>query len=383
MMLKRPLAAPSLAWLLLLACLVSLPAQAHKPSDSYLQLTVDGASLEGRWDLALRDLHEMLDLDQDGDGRIRWQEVKASESRIFTRLRRSLQVTGDGANCSLSPHQMALSEHSDGLYAAVSLQGECPAAPQSLEVSYDFLFEIDPSHRGLFYLEFGGVHSSIFSPDRNRVEVTGGVAGSGALFVRYLREGAWHIWAGLDHLLFLLCLLLPAVLRREQGHWIPAPSGRRAFWDITKIITAFTLAHALSLTAASLDWLQLPSRWVEATVAGTIVFAAINNLTPLVRERLWMLGFGFGLIHGAGYASVLSGLGLPDSALVLALLGFNLGVEGGQILIAAAFMPLAFLARRQAWYRHGVVVPGSVLAALLGLVWLLSRVFDLRLEGLF
>lgn len=372
----------TLAGLALLALLVALPAQAHKPSDSYLQLDVTQERLEGRWDLALRDLHELLDLDQDGDGRVTWREVRASQEPIFTRLRRSLQVQSDETPCSLTPHSLALAEHSDGIYAAVGLKGQCPAPPQTLTVNYDFLFELDPSHRGLFYLEFGGVHSSIFSPGRPGVTVSGGNPGSGSLFVRYLQEGAWHIWAGLDHLLFLLCLLLPAVLHREKGQWIPAPSGQRAFWEMAKIITAFTLAHALSLTAASLEWLQLPSRWVEAAVAATIIFAALNNLTPLVRDRLWLVGFGFGLIHGAGYASVLAGLGLPTQSLVLALLGFNLGVEGGQILIAAAFMPLAFLARRQAWYRHGVVVPGSVLAALLGLLWLVSRVFDLRLEGL-
>lgn len=374
---------PQALILLLVALLVSLPAQAHKPSDSYLRLTVNDQEISGRWDLALRDLHEQINLDADGDGKVTWGDVKASQPQIFTRLHRSLSVLGDGHDCEVTPRAMSLTEHSDGTYAAVQLAGNCPTPPQQLEVTYDFLFEMDPSHRGLFYLEFGGVHSSIFSPGRPQVTVSGGNLGSNQLFFRYLREGAWHIWAGLDHLLFLLCLLLPAVLRRENGQWVPAPSGQRAFWDVAKIITAFTLAHALSLTAASLDWLQLPTRWVEATVAGTIIFAAINNLTPLVRDKLWMVGFGFGLIHGAGYASVLSGLGLPNNAMVLALLGFNLGVEGGQILIAAAFMPLAFLVRRKSWYRHGVVVPGSVLAALLGGLWLVSRVFDLRLEGMF
>ena len=382
MMLRHP-AVFAFSGLALLILLCALPAQAHKPSDSYVQLSVAQERLEGRWDLALRDLHEVLDLDQDRDGLVTWREVQASKQRIYTQVRRSLQVQGDGMACDLNPQGLALSEHSDGLYAAVRLSGQCPDPPQQLTVEYDFLFDLDPSHRGLFYLEFGGVHSSIFSAERPSVSVSGGNPGSGSLFVRYLQEGAWHIWASLDHLLFLFCLLLPAVLRREQSQWVPAPSGRRAFWDVAKIITAFTVAHALSLTAASLEWLQLPVRWVEAAVAATIIFAALNNLIPMIRDRLWWVGFGFGLIHGAGYASVLSGLGLPTQSLVLALLGFNLGVEGGQILIATAFMPLAFLARRQAWYRHGLVVPGSVLAVLLGSLWLVSRVFDLRLEGLF
>lgn len=369
-----------LSLLLLLA--LGTSALAHKPSDSYLRLSVDGAGIEGRWDIALRDLHEVLDLDADGDGRITWGEVRGAAPRIGALARSGLQLHGDGTRCSLDQRGLAVVEHSDGPYAVLYLSAECATTPRELRIAYSLLFDIDPTHRGLLNLQFGGTHSAIFSPSRDILAVEREHARAATLFLRYLSEGAWHIWSGLDHLLFLLCLLLPAVLRREHGEWVAAPSARRAFWDVTNVVTAFTVAHALTLTAASLDWLRLPVRWVEATVAATIVFAAINNLLPLVRDRLWLVAFGFGLIHGAGYASVLAGLGLPAGTLAMALLGFNLGVEGGQILIAAAFMPLAFLARRQAWYRHAVVVPGSVLAAIIGGLWLFARLFDVRLEGL-
>ncbi|MDT0618044.1 HupE/UreJ family protein [Salinisphaera sp. P385] len=358
-------------------------ALAHKPSDSYLRLQVDGAAIEGRWDIALRDLHALVGLDGDGNGAITWRELQTRRPAVTEAAMAGLSIRAGEAGCGLRVTEMAVVDHADGTYAALSLSGTCPAPVRELTLDYDFLFELDPTHRGLVNLTFAGTRSAILSPAQPRVVFEPDNAGAVRLFWRYLREGAWHIWAGIDHMLFLVCLLLPAMLTRIDGVWVPVASGRRAFIDILKIVTAFTLAHALSLTAATLDWLRPPTRWVEAGVAATIVFAAVNNLRPLVRlERLWWVAFGFGLIHGAGYASVLGSLGLPAGAMTVALLGFNLGVEGGQILVAALVMPLAFAARRQDWYRHGIVVPGSVIIALLGGLWLVQRLFNLRLEGL-
>lgn len=368
---------------MLLLVLVAGSALAHKPSDSYLRLQVEGASIEGRWDIALRDLHALIGLDGDGDGAITWRELQARRPAVAEAAMGGLSVRAGDAACGIQATDLAVVDHADGSYAVLSLEGQCPAPIRELTLDYDFLFDLDPTHRGLVNLAFGGTRSAILSPEQSHVVFTAEQAGAVRLFGRYLREGAWHIWAGIDHMLFLVCLLLPAVLRRVGGAWVPVDSGRRAFIDILKIVTAFTLAHALSLTAATLDWLRPPTRWVEAAVAATIVFAAINNLRPLVRlERLWWVAFGFGLIHGAGYASVLGSLGLPAGTMAVALLGFNLGVEGGQILIAVLVIPLAFAARRQGWYRHGIVVPGSVIIALLAGLWLVQRLFNLRLEGL-
>jgi hypothetical protein len=368
---------------LLVAATIAAPAAAHKPSDSYLRLSVQADTLSGRWDIAVRDLHELLDLDADGNGAITWGELGASRAAIVDTAADALRIQGDGHACALSFGALRVVAHSDGPYAALALEAQCPETPLArLRIDYALLFRLDASHRGLLNLDFGGTRSAVFSADTRSLRFERALGGEGALFRSYLREGAWHIWAGFDHLLFLLCLLLPAVLQRGANGWVAAPSGRAAFLGVLSVVTAFTAAHALSLSAAALDWLRLPARWVEAAVAATIVFAALNNLLPMVRRRLWLAAFGFGLVHGAGYAGVLSGLGLPPASLALALLGFNLGVEGGQILIAAVFMPAAWWARHAGWYRHGVVVPGSVAAMLLGGGWLLQRLFHIRLEGL-
>jgi hypothetical protein len=114
-------------------------------------------------------------------------------------------------------------------------------------------------------------------------------------------------------------------------------------------------------------------------IAASIVVAALNNLRPLVVNRLWLVAFGFGLVHGFGFASVLADLGLPRDALVLALVGFNVGVEIGQLAIVVLFLPLAFALRRTRFYRRGVMVAGSLLIALLAAVWFAERAFDVKL----
>lgn len=358
-------------------------AFAHKPSDSYLRLQVEGAAIEGRWDINLRDLHALIGLDVDGNGAITWRELQRRRTAVTEAAMAGLAVRTGNAACDLRVTDLAVVDHADGTYAALSLAAQCPAPIRELTLDYDLLFDRDPTHRGLVNLAFAGTRSAILSPGQPRAVFAPDHAGTARLFWRYLREGALHIWGGIDHMLFLVCLLMPAMLTRRDGAWVPVASGRQAFIDVLKIVTAFTLAHALSLTAATLDWLRPPTRWTEAAVAATIVITAFNNLRPLVRlDRLWWVAFGFGLIHGAGYANVLGSLGLPAGVMTVALLGFNLGVEGGQILVAAIVMPMAFILRHQSWYRHGIVVPGSVIIAALASLWLVQRLFNLRLEGL-
>jgi hypothetical protein len=143
------------------------------------------------------------------------------------------------------------------------------------------------------------------------------------------------------------------------------------------VVTAFTLAHSITLSLAALQVISLPSRLVESAIAASVVLAALNNLRGTVESRRWVLAFCFGLIHGFGFASVLTDLGLPQQALVLALVGFNVGVEIGQLAIVAVFLPLAFSLRSTGFYRLGVLKAGSVLVAVLAGWWFVQRAFDL------
>ena len=148
--------------------------------------------------------------------------------------------------------------------------------------------------------------------------------------------------------------------------------------DVVKVVTAFTLAHSITLSLAALQVISLPSRLVESAIAASVVLAALNNLRGTIESRRWVVAFAFGLIHGFGFASVLTDLGLPQGALVLALVGFNLGVEVGQLAIVAVFLPLAFSLRRTRFYRIGVLKAGSVVVALLAGWWFVQRAFDIQ-----
>jgi hypothetical protein len=148
---------------------------------------------------------------------------------------------------------------------------------------------------------------------------------------------------------------------------------------VVRVVTAFTLAHSLTLTLASLGMLALPSRLVESAIAASVILAALNNLRPLYQRGRVLFAFGFGLLHGFGFASVLAELGLPQGALLLSLVGFNLGVELGQLAIVAVFLPLAWLLRKGLFYRRVVMLGGSAVIALVAAVWLLERALDLQL----
>lgn len=354
-------------------------ALAHKSSDSYLSLGVQGAVISGQWDIALRDLDYAIGLDTDNDGIVTWGELRAHQAAIAAYALSHLQITSDGKVCETIATDHLVDNHSDGAYEVLRFSVTCPAPPQLLEVRYDLLFDLDPQHRGLLRLEErGSTHTAIFSPDQKTWRLEGHEIGWQRQIVDYLREGVWHIWTGYDHLLFLGALLLPAVLRRRSGQWVAVATFGAAFRDVLKIVTAFTLAHSVTLSLAVLGYIALPSRLVESAIALSVVAAALNNLFPLIEKRLWFVAFGFGLVHGLGFATVLAELGLPRDALALSLVSFNLGVETGQMAVVSALLPLAYLWRRSWTYPRIVLGAGSLCIAAIASLWLIERSLDLK-----
>ena len=367
--------------LLALSCVLAAGgAHAHKPSDSYLTLAVDGATVDGQWDIALRDLDFALGLDADQDGAITWGEVRARHADIAAYALSRLTVGPARSPCTTQLREHLIDGHSDGTYAVLRFTATCAEAPKVLAVGYRLFFDLDAQHRGLVNLQAqGATRAAIMSVDAPEQKFTLGDASAAAQFADYLKEGVLHIWAGLDHILFLLSLLLPAVLvhSRIPGQaWAPAPSFRYAFVDVLKVVTAFTVAHSITLSLAALGVVVLPSRWVESAIAASVVLASLNNVWPVVCGRRWVLAFAFGLIHGFGFASVLADLGLPQDSLLLALVAFNVGVEAGQLAIVAAFLPVAYALRDTRLYRRAVLVFGSLMVAAVAAAWLAERALD-------
>ena len=361
--------------------LLTGPSQAHKPSDSYLALEADATSIRGQWDIALRDLEYAIGLDADGDGAITWGELRAKHADIAAYALARLALRADGRSCTLAPSAHLVDEHTDGGYAVLQFAAQCPGPSAELEIHYSLFADLDPTHRGLLRARLkGDVVTGVLGPDQPRLALRAEGRSGWAQFLDYWREGVWHIWIGFDHVLFLLSLLLPAVLAvAVTGGWTPATRFAPVFWDVFKVVTAFTVAHSITLSLAALAVIELPSRLVESLIALSVVLAAFNNLWPLVRRSRWAVAFGFGLVHGFGFAAVLTDLGLPQENLLLALVGFNLGVEAGQLVIVSVFLPLAYALRRTWVYRRMVFVGGSAAIVLVAALWMIERVFDVQL----
>lgn len=370
---KRMLLCLILAFFMSAAC-------AHKPSDSYLALTVDGSVVAGQWDIALRDLDFAIGLDANGDADITWGEVRAKHADIAAYALSHLQLATAGKACPAQVTENLIDDHTDGAYAVLRFRADCPSAPTALQVKYALFFDIDPQHKGLLLLQYQGYsRTAVFSPENATQQFTMGQPGKLSQFLDYGQEGVWHIWIGFDHILFLLALLLPAVAFHDGKIWRAVCGFKPAFLGVLKIVTAFTVAHSITLTLATLGIVSLPSRWVESTIAASVVVAALNNVFPVFRDGRWAMAFCFGLIHGFGFASVLTDLGLPRDTLALALVGFNLGVETGQLAIVACFLPVAFLLRDTVFYRRFVLIGGSLVIAGLASIWLIERAFDMKL----
>ena len=291
-------------------------ACAHKSSDSYLSLELKdnedsdhpgkgpkGAqSITGQWDLSLRDLDYAIGLDSNDDGILTWGEVRAHHDAIADFALGGLTITADDRPCAKRVTDHLIDQHSDGAYEVLRFAVDCPANFQTLAIRYTLLFNLDPQHRGLLRVtEHGQTHSAVLSPAADSWRFTRGQRVSLIRqFLAYFHEGVWHIWTGYDHILFLSSLLLPAVLERRNGKWRPVETFRAAFLEILRIVSAFTLAHSITLSLAVLGVIDLPSRLIEAAIAASVILAALNNLHPLVMKRLWLVAFGFGLVHGLG-----------------------------------------------------------------------------------
>ena len=373
--------------------LVALVAHAHKPSDSYLSLQVDGEKITGQWDIALRDLDVVLDLDRNADAAIDWGEVRTRHADIAAYALSRLVLTQptstgkQGVACKLAVTDQLIDSHTDGAYAVLKLVGACPSAVAALSVNYSLLFDVDAQHRGLLKLESRSANgdgapfvlSAVFPADNAIQTLKLAEPGGMAQFATYVADGVKHIAIGIDHILFLIALLLPAVLLRSGGKWVPVADIRTAFWSVLKIVTAFTVAHSITLSLAVLGVVQLPSRLVESAIAASVLITALDNLWPFLPRKRWLVAFTFGLLHGFGFASVLIDLKLPASALVLSLLGFNVGVEMGQLILVAVLMPLAYVSRASKGYTRIVLGAGSVVIAIISMGWLLERSLNLKL----
>lgn len=372
-------------WLALLACVCSLatPAHAHRASITQSTVTVshDQTTVSYRLELEPTDTAELLGLAPNTNPTD--EQVRSARPRMFERVLPRIEVRDGEVACTPAPGDIDVTS-AGSRQVVMTWQVRCPAPIRRLVIVYSLFAEIDPQFRALVraqYRDQQAVAELGASGDRFSWELD---APPPSGFGGFLVSGVEHILFGFDHVAFLLALLLTLVVWRADGVRWERRQLRHALRDTAFMVTAFTLAHSATLIAASLGWISAPGRVVESIIAMSIVFVAIENvILPESGYRL-LVAFGFGLVHGLGFASMLAAL-LPPGGVVVPLLAFNLGVELGQLGVVAVVLPvlhgLVRLVDAPA-YRTWILPAGSAILGLLGVLWLVERAFDVVILGL-
>ena len=375
-----PLCASVLVVAALAAPFAARVAHAHGVGMSQLQLHVDGALVEGEWDLNLRDARLVLGLDPQLGGEAGWRDLKSHEADLRARMLPALAMTSDGRDCTIEIPPAPMEWNPTFSDVRLHLVAHCPLAPAHLGLHDELLFDLDPAHRAYFSIEDDRVTSvGVLRTGERSVVVDVHQFHLGPTIAEFIREGARHIWSGPDHMLFLIALLLPAPLLRVGRGWSPRPGLWPAAREVSKVVTAFTLAHSLTLCLSFFRVVTPPSQAVEIGIAVSVFAAAWNNLRPFLPGRSWVMALGFGLIHGLGFAGALSNLSLPRHARGLALGSFNVGVEIGQLAIVLVVLPLLYAGSRRGWYPRVVMGLGSLAIAWMAIVWVLERALGFSL----
>ncbi len=370
---------------------LSVPALAHQTGNSYLVLTESNGRLQIELDFIVRDLGNLLQPPKPSDAPVPApvppaatptpEQLQAMQPAITQVIQESLGVQLNEEAQPLEFVSQSVVLRNDGLY--VRQRFTSPSIAPEIKfvvVRYSFFNQNDKLGRAFFKLQLGKEEiSSVFDSSTQTQRFALGDTKRWSTIGLFTHEGAWHIWGGPDHLLFLLTLLLPGLmlLHRATGTTDTDNNGTKtAAWFALKVITAFTLAHSITLLASVLDVISLPSRWIESAIALSIMISAALNLQTRIQWSQWKLAFIFGLIHGMGFANGLRELGLSQTYFIETVLAFNIGVELGQIAaVVAVGIPIILLAR-QARTKQLVMTYGSWGVLLISGIWLVQRLMD-------
>ncbi|MEO1404327.1 MAG: HupE/UreJ family protein [Cyanobacteria bacterium J06635_1] len=376
-----------------LCVLSSTGAIAHSSGQSYLYFQIGENTITTRAEIPVKDLNEVLNLGFPPDRKkMRPEEVEPHLETIKDYTAQNLDIGCAPQSCELTFQTYELLNTGAGQFIKLSYAVEgFQALPEALQVKYDPILADKAQYTNMLLIEenwktgtFANESEKLLvytSPGQTHtLDLTDGSFLQG--FTSVVKLGIIHIVEGIDHVLFLIALLLPSVVRRENGRWQPVGTFSTAFVYIIKIATVFTIAHSITLGLATLQLVQIPARFVESVIAASIGLAAIEIFYPIFRGRVWFVIFAFGLFHGFGFAEVLSELGVTSQHALLSLFGFNLGVEIGQLAIIAVVFPLFYLLRKSLFYSRFVLKTGGMALGAMSLYWFVERAFDVNIQVL-
>ncbi|OUS05976.1 hypothetical protein A9Q81_04340 [Gammaproteobacteria bacterium 42_54_T18] len=348
-------------------------------------------------EITLQEVMVIFDVDTNGDGRLLAEEYRLLDIAALAKYAiNRLGVKADGQVCLLDITSHDIVEHTAGDFIRFRIQHSCEGVEETVSVDYHLFFDQNPYHQGTLTVIQPQQSSLLYFWDDQRThKLSVENSNSVKAFFSSVALGFEHIWAGLDHLLFLLCLILPSVLvlvredvlkggkklgirvtsKRAPNYWIPARSLPAVIIDVAKVITAFTVAHSLTFMLSVMNWVPTPpSGAVELAIVLTIILVALNNLLPVVYRARWFVTLLLGFIHGFGFANGLTAYNLPSADAGWVLVAFNLGVEFGQLLFVCILIPFLFCLRQKHYYETVVLKGGSFFILGVSCLWLVERV---------
>lgn len=342
--------------------------------------------VSGRFELNVADIDTKLGINVDTDSGSRIEGVANNAQAIQSYLSENFSLSDSQGEIPINFGETDVFSEADDFAQFYFKSDRLPAEHEISITNTVFLTpdfaRNDPLHRSLIVLEYNKAENKdfgldtpflVFSPKKSTA-ILDTVDPSPILqWKDFFVQGVLHIWLGLDHVLFVIVLLLTTVLVAKQSLWQPIDNFRSAFIKTLKIITLFTIAHSITLSLAAFGLVSLNSAFVETIIAVSIIAVALNNISPVFNSHAWVLVFVFGLFHGLGFASVMADLQFRTGLLGHILLMFNIGVEVGQFVIVALVFPFFFYIRKSNFYRSGVVIPLSVLSILLATYWVVER----------
>lgn len=345
-----------------------LPACAHDPGLSNVDLKLESNRLTALLVYNYVDIEGAVMVDKDLDRTITPEEFAAAKSQLEELARNALTVSFGGATIQPNEVQVRIAKAEDGRDTAY-FSLVYPGTPSSsLIIKSNLMDKLSRGHREYFRLTNAvgsTVAERLLDTNNATAEVTAGelsaALGRWHTFKQFLLLGIEHILLGFDHLCFLVALLLVAT----------------TLGSVVKIVTSFTIAHSITLALAAFDKVTLSPSIVEPMIAVSIVYVGLENIWRRGKdiEGRWLLTFAFGLIHGFGFAGVLKELniGAGGSGIAVPLVSFNVGVELGQLAVAALVWPLLQALRKRPALTTKLVPVGSLLVAIAGGYWLIER----------
>jgi hypothetical protein len=361
--------------------------RAHTIGENYIWINVRADAIDGRFEIHENDLRNKIGAPVEGKGQAALSSVRASASRVQDYIRAHFSIAPEhGKPYTLEFTREEVIEVPEGRFAQYFFRMQTGPVADHLQIHHSMLFENERLHRGLLLVEYnektrrdyGADHIAMVfgpaSPDQelDLLSVPQQLHGRDMIW-----QGVLHIWLGIDHVLFLVALLLPTVLILIGSSWRPVPAFPRALWNVLKIVTVFTVAHSMTLLLAAFGVLEVPSRFVESMIALSIALVALNNLTGRVRDASLLVILVLGLFHGLGFASVMGHLPFRTGDLLKIVVGFNIGVELGQMVIVGLLFPALFLLRRHDLYMPVIVKGGSAVLIVVSGAWFVQRAFGL------